>query len=124
MHNNNQEVSHIYPYVDDRTISVKQSNFDWDNDGIIRVVSVARRGQLTKISGEDVWVDDEFQILEEEKNTSLDMQFHKRKDIHSRNNNVVINVRNQYNELLPFFVIPIGGVPQYKYVIGAKKISK
>jgi hypothetical protein len=122
MHNNPNEVSHIYPFVDDRAISVKQMNWDWDSDGIIRIVSVARKGQLSKVSGDDTWVEDDFQILEGEKNTSLDLQLHKRKQSPSvRNNNVVINVRNQYNEVMPFFVIPIGGVPKYKYSIGVTK---
>jgi hypothetical protein len=124
MHNNPNEVSHIYPFVDDRVISVKQWNWDWDNDGIIRIVSVARKGQLSNVSGDDIWVEDEFQILEGEKNTSLDLQFHKRKyDPLVRNNNVVINVRNQYDEVMPFFVIPLGGVPKYKYSIGVTKKS-
>jgi len=121
MHNNPAEVSHIYPFVDDRTITVRQSNFDWDNDGLIRIVSVARKGQLSKVSGDDLWGEDEFQILEGEHNTSLDMQLIKSKSPAVRNNNVVINVRNQYNELLPFYVIPLGGVPQYKYNIGVRK---
>lgn len=123
MHNNPAEVSHIYPFVDDRTVTVKQSNFDWDNDGLIRIVSVARKGQNSKVSGDDLWGEDEFQILEGEHNTSLDMQLIKSKSPVVRNNNVVINVRNQYNELLPFFVIPLGGVPQYKYNIGVRKQS-
>lgn len=122
MHNNPNEVSHIYPFVDDRAISVKQWNWDWDNDGIIRIVSVARKGQLSKVSGDDTWVEDDFQILEGEQNTSLDLQLIKRKvPPLVRNNNVVINVRNQYDEVMPFFVIPIGGVPKYKYSIGAKQ---
>lgn len=124
MHNNAEEVSHIYPYVDDRTISVKLSNFDWDNDGVIRIVSVARKGQPIPVSGEDVWTEHEFKIFDEEKNSSLDLQFIKRQSPVVRNNNVVVNVRNQYNELLPFFVIPIGGVPEYKYDIGTEKIDK
>jgi hypothetical protein len=121
MHDNATEVSHIYPYVDDRTISVKLSNFDWDSDGFIRTVSVARKGQLSKVSGEDNWVEDEFKIFDEEKNTSLDIQFIKRKTPPVKNNNVVVNVRNQYGELLPFYVIPIGGVPTYKSTIAVKK---
>jgi len=120
MHNNPNEVSHIYPFVDDRTISVKQMNFDWDNDGMIRIVSVARKGQISRSSGDDVWGEDEFQILDDEKNTSLDLQLIKSKSPVIRNNNVVVNVRNQYNELLPFFVIPLGGVPKYKYQIGIR----
>jgi hypothetical protein len=118
------EVSHIYPFVDDRTISVKLSNFDWDSDGLIRTVSVARKGQLSKVSGEDNWVEDEFKIFDEEKNTSLDIQFIKRKTPPVRNNNVVVNVRNQYGELLPFYVIPIGGVPKYKSDVAVKKPVK
>jgi len=117
MHDSPVEVSHIYPYVDDRTISVKLSNFDWDSDGFIRIVSVARKGQLSKVSAEDIWIDDEFGIHGEEKNTSLDIQFIKRRTPPVKNNNVVVNVRNQYGELLPFYVIPIGGVPKYKATI-------
>jgi len=124
MHDNPVEVSHIYPYVDDRTISVKLSNFDWDSDGIIRTDSVARQGQLSKVSAEDNWIEDEFKIFDEEKNTSLDIQFIKRKSNPVKNNNVVVNVRNQYGELLPFYVIPIGGVPKYKYSVAAKKPVK
>ncbi|MFO7658087.1 MAG: hypothetical protein R6W78_13575 [Bacteroidales bacterium] len=121
MHDDPNEVSHIYPYVDDRTISVKLSNFDWDSDGFIRTVSVARQGQISKVSGDNEWVEDEFKILDEERNKSLDIQFIKRRNLPVKNNNVVINIRNQYGELLPFFVIPIGGVPKYKYSIGTKK---
>jgi hypothetical protein len=115
------QVSHIYPYIDDRTISVKISNFDWDNDGFLRIVSVARKGQIEPVSGDDNWAEFEFKILPEEKNTSLDIQMIKFKDKPVINNNVVITVRNQYGELLPFYTIPIGGVPKYKYSIGVKQ---
>jgi hypothetical protein len=124
MYDNPAEVSHIYPFVDDRTISVKLSNFDWDSDGFIRTVSVARKGQLSKVSAEDNWAEDEFKIFDEEKNTSLDIQFIKRKSPPVKNNNVVVNVRNQYGELLPFYVIPIGGVPKYKSEVAARKPVK
>lgn len=123
MHNDPNEVSHIYPYIDDRTISVEQKNFDWDKDGIIRVVSVARAGLPCKVSGDDTWEQSQFKILEEEINTSLDFQFIKKKSPPVKNNNVVVSVKNQYGELLPFYTIPIGGVPKYKYSIGVKKKS-
>ena len=123
MHNDPNEVSHIYPYIDDKTIKVVQKNFDWDNDGIIRVVSVARAGLSCKISADDGWMQSEFVILDEEKNTSLDFQFIKKKSPPVKNNNVVISVKNQYGELLPFYTIPIGGVPKYKYSIGVRKKS-
>jgi hypothetical protein len=112
-----EQVSHIYPYIDDRTISVRQKNFDWDSDGFIRIVSVARKGLFEKVSGEDNWVESEFKVNDEEKNTSLDIQMIKKKNNPVKNNNVVIYVRNQYGELLPFYTMPIGGVPKYKYSI-------
>ncbi len=114
MHNDPDQVSHIYPFVDDQTISIKQVNFDWDSDGFIRVVSVARQGDLNKVSADNEWKETIFDVFEEEKNSSLDIQFIKKRNPVVKNNNVVINVRNQYNELLPFNTIPIGGVPTYK----------
>ncbi len=119
LHDDPMEQSHIYPYVDDRTITVKMANFDWDNDGFIRVVSVARKGQMAKVSNEDNWVESEFKVLAEEKNTSFDIQFIKRRSPAVKNNNVVIYVQNQYGEMLPFMSIPIGGVPKYNYTIQA-----
>lgn len=123
MYNEVEEVSHIYPFVDDRTISVRLSNFDWDSDGFIRTVSVARKGQLSGVSTENVWETSEFKILDPEKNTSLDIQFIKKKNPPVKNNNVVIYVTNQYGEFLEFFTSPIGGVPKYKYSIGVKPLQ-
>lgn len=122
--NDTVNISHIYPYVDNRVVSIKQTNFDWDSDGEIRTVTVARLYQLNKVSGEDEWAESEFKIVDKEKNTSFDFQFIKRKDPLVRNNNVVISVRNQYGELLPFHTVPIGGVPKFQYGAAAKPIKK
>jgi hypothetical protein len=125
MYDNPKEVSHIYPYVDNRTITVKVMDFDWDNDGFIRVVSVARKGLMCKISNQDEWATTEFKVLDEEKNTSLDFQFIKKLNPPVKNNNVVVNVKNQYGENLRFNTVPIGGVPKYKYNgIDVKKPNK
>lgn len=113
MHNDFDEVAHIYPFVEEGTISVKISNFDWDYDGNIVVISVARQGREVKVSGEDHWARDELRVLEEEVKTSFDFRFVKARPL-VKNNNVVVNVRNQHDETLPFYTIPIGGVPQYK----------
>jgi hypothetical protein len=123
MHNNPEEVSHIYPFVDDQTVTVKLSNFDWDNDGFIRTISIARKGQLSPVSNEDNWVTSEYKILPDEKNTSLDIQFIKKKTPPVKNNNVVIYVKNQYGQNLEFFTSPIGGVPKYKYSINVEKLE-
>jgi hypothetical protein len=122
MWDNPNNISHIYPYVDDKVISVKITNFDWDNDGIIRVVSVAKNGLKVEVSGEGDWKSTVLPVVAEEKNTSFDIQFIKEKYI--KNNNVVIYVTNQYGELLPFYVSPIGGIPKYKGKIKTTPVKK
>ena len=120
MHDSASEVSHIYPYIDDKTISLKQSNFDWDSDGMLRIISVAKNGEMMKVSGNDEWVTSTHKVVAEEKNTSWDIQMIKFKNKPLKNNNVVIFLENQYGELMPFYSVPIGGIPKYKYSIGIK----
>jgi len=115
-----KQICQIYPFVDDKTISVEVANFDWDNDGMIRIISVAKNGVLCEVSGDDNWKVNKFPIVPEEKNTSLEIQFIKNQKIQIKNNNVVIIVRNQYGISLPFFVLPIGGVPVYSPKIKMK----
>jgi len=115
-----KRVCQIYPYVDDKTISIQVSNFDWDNDGIIRIFSVAKNGIPCDVSSEDNWVVREFPIVAEEKNSTIEIQFIKNKVLLVKNNNVVIAVRNQYGVSLPFFVVPIGGAPVYSPKIRMK----
>lgn len=119
--NDQAQISHLYPYVNDRVVSVKFSNFDWDDDGYIKVVSVARRGDFAKISKENEWVNSTHAISESEKSTSLDVQFIKKKSKLVKNNNVVLYITNQYGEFLPFYTAPIGGIPKFKYSIGVQK---
>lgn len=121
--NNQQSISQIYPYIDNETISIEVSNFDWDSDGVIKVISIAKNGLLCKVSGEDNWENTFFPILEEEQNTSIEIQFIKNKKIKVVNNNVVIIVKNQYGVSLPFFVIPLGGAPVYTPKIRMKGIK-
>jgi hypothetical protein len=107
-------VSHIYPYVEDGTVSVRISNFDWDLDGSIMVISVNRVGSDILTSNEDHWTHDELRVMEEEIGTSFDFRFIKAKPNLVRNNNVVVNVRNQFGDAMPFYTIPLGGVPKYR----------
>jgi len=115
-----KHVCQIYPFVDDRTISIQISNFDWDSDGIIRIFSVAKNGILCDVSGEDNLIVREYPIVAEEKNSTLEIQFIKNQTIQVKNNNVVIAIRNQYGISLPFYVVPIGGVPVYSPKIRMK----
>lgn len=120
MHDNPNEVSHIYPYIDSRVVALKQTNFDWDNDGMIRIISVGKNGEQMKVSGDNNWSTSQHNISPAEKNTSLDIQLIKNKTTTIKNNNVVIYLENQFGELMPFYSVPIGGVPKYKYSIGMK----
>jgi hypothetical protein len=60
-----KQVCQIYPYVDDKTISIEVLNFDWDNDGIIRIYSVAKNGILCPVSGDNYWTEKKFPINKE-----------------------------------------------------------
>lgn len=111
-------VSHLYPFVGRSVTAVKVKIFDFDNDGIIRMVSIAKKGEITKPNSNGAWIENTHKISREEINTSLDIQFIKQKDL--RNNNIVVVIANQYGDLLPFYCTPIGGVPKFQYKIGAK----
>ena len=124
LHDNVNEISHIYPYVDPESTKIQVKNFDWDDDGTIRVISEVRREQKIPVSGENTWATEEFAVYEEEKGKSLDIQFFKRKSPVVKNNNVVIIVRNQRGDLLKFWASPIGGIPKYKYGIEVQKKTK
>lgn len=109
---------HLYPFVSPGVISVKVHTFDFDNEGKMRMVSVRKKGETLKSSGDGNWAMTELKIEKEELNTSLDVQLMKTLPV--VNNNVVVYITNQYGETMPFFTIPIGGVPKYKYKIGSK----
>jgi len=123
LHDNPNEVSHIYPYVDPESTKIQTKNFDWDNDGTIRVTSEVRREQPIQVSGENTWATTEFAVMEGERGKTLDFQFIKGKPP-VKNNNVVITVRNQRGDMLKFWASPIGGVPKYKYGIDVQKKTK
>lgn len=115
-----EHISHIYPYVDDKVVTVHIHIFDFDHDGIMRIISVAKPGESIKVSGEDEWVESIHKISDSERKTSLDIQFIKLKNV--ENNNVVMYITNEYGELIRFNTIPIGGIPKYDYKIKVKSI--
>lgn len=113
MWNDFKSVAHIYPYIDTGIISIKISNFDWDNDGQILVVSRYKQGIGIPVSNEDDWKFATVPIEPAEVNSSLDIQFHKQQGVLVKNNNVVIKTETQRGDALPYFASPIGGVPVY-----------
>jgi hypothetical protein len=124
MWNDTKSVAHIYPYVDTGIVSIKQRNFDWDDDGAILVVSTYKQGIPVPISNED---DEKISIIPVEQaeiGKSLDFQFHKKQGALVRNNNVVVSLENQRGDALQFFSSPIGGVPVYQTVMTIRKKQK
>jgi hypothetical protein len=113
MWNDYKSVAHIYPFVDTGIVFIKQSNFDWDNDGKILVVSRYKQGIEVPVSNEDEWASSNIPIEPAEINSSLDFQFHKRQDELVKNNNVVMTLKNQRGDAVKFYSSPIGGVPVY-----------
>ncbi|MDG5799587.1 hypothetical protein QA597_04340 [Marinilabiliaceae bacterium ANBcel2] len=120
LHDDPGEVSHIYPYITDDVVAIKQSNFDWDHDGILRIISPSKNGEMMAVSGDDEWVSSTHTISDRDRNSSMDIQMIKCPDMAMRNNNVVIYLENQYGELMPFYSVPIGGIPRYEYSIGIR----
>lgn len=124
LHDDAKSTSHIYPYIDENVISIAISNFDWDSDGEIRLLSVSKNSIKCATSADSDWANSVHKIDDEERKTSLDIQFKKNPAAPAKNNNVVLFITNQYGELLPFYTTPIGGIPQYKYDIGVKPTDK
>jgi len=124
LHDDAKQVSHVYPYIDNKVISIKQSNFDWDDDGDIKIYSVAILAYSVKVSSNDKWETSQYFIKSAEKGKSLDIRFQKSSTKKVRNNNAVFYVTNQYGEFLPFYTVPIGGVPKFKGSATAKPLNK
>lgn len=111
-------VSHIYPFINEDVVSIKIHTFDYDNDGIVRIISVAKRYEPVIVSTDDKWESSMHKISEAEHRKSLDIQMIKTMDV--RDNNIVFYITNQYGKSLPFYTSPIGGAPKYKPTIGVK----
>ena len=124
MWNDFKSVAHIYPYIDTGIVSIKQTNFDWDNDGTVLVVSRYKQGLSVPISNEDNEVSSKIAIDDKEVGSSYDFQFHKKQGELVKNNNVVIKLETQRGDAIKFFSSPIGGVPVYNAAIGTTKIKK
>ncbi len=107
-------VAHLYPYMDSKSIAIKQSNFDFDTDGEIRLYSAVKNCHPMAKSTNGQWASSKHQISERERNACIDIQIHKK---NLGINNLTFFITNQYDEAMPFFTIPIGGVPKYEYEI-------
>lgn len=112
-------ISHVYPFVSPGVISVRVNTFDYDDEGAVKIISVAKKGEAVLASGDGQWNISQHKIVTGEANTSFDVQFVKQKAVN--NNNVVVYITDQYGALLPFYASPIGGVPKFKGKIVVKE---
>lgn len=119
-----KDVAHLYPYVESNVYSIRLSNFDFDSDGNINIVSIAKNGEMSKSSGDNVWENTSHLIVEKEKKTTLDVQFIKNKKVLIKNNNVTLYVTNQDGNLLPIYTVPIGGTPRANSKVQFKQKKK
>ncbi|MES2387780.1 MAG: hypothetical protein V4543_07240 [Bacteroidota bacterium] len=115
--NEPNEAAHFYPFIDKNVVAIKQHNFDFDSDGFIRLTSVAKKEHALEGSADGQWMESTTPITEEEQNTSIDIHFMKKTN---RSNDMVFYTTNQYNESIPFFSVPIGGIPKYRYKVNVE----
>ena len=112
-----QATVHLYPFVNERVVSIKQSNYDLDDAARITVFSVAKNGQLAPASGDGQWTSSVLPITDKERGLSLDFRL---TSTTKTPNDLVFYVTDQYDAALPFFAVPIGGPPRYRYDIDMK----
>lgn len=110
-------VTHLYPFADENAVAIKQHNFDFDGDGYIKLYSVSKNGHTMAVSGDNNAVASVHKLTEEEKGKSLNIQIIRKG---SFSNDMVFSVTNEYDKPIPFFAVPIGGPPKYKYTISVK----
>lgn len=111
-------ISHIYPFINEDVVSIKIHTFDFDNDGIVRIISVAKKYEPVLVSGDNEWKSSLHQISDAERRKSLDIQMVKTSA--NKDNNIVFYITNQYDKLLPFYTSPLGGAPKYIPTIKVK----
>jgi hypothetical protein len=110
-------VTHLYPFINERVISIKQSNFDADDDISMKIFSVAKNGHDATASGDNRWASSTHAISEKEHGLSVDLRISSRS---RASNDLVFYVTDQYDTALPFFAIPLGGPPKYRYDVDVK----
>jgi hypothetical protein len=108
---------HLYPFANEHVVSIKQSNFDIDNSAKLTIFSVAKNGHLAAVSGDGQWTSSILPISPKEYGLSLDFRLVSKATTF---NDVVFYVTDQYDTALPFFAVPLGGPPRYKYDIDMK----
>jgi hypothetical protein len=106
--------AYFYPFVDINTVKLIQHNFDFDNDGAIKIYSRIKNGHLSSFSNDGTWSKGIHVIENEEKGKSMNLRLIKRA---SFKNDMTLYITNEYNIPVPLFATPIGGMPKYIYKV-------
>lgn len=106
------KVSHIYPFINSDVVAINIHNFDFDHGGKMYLYSVSKNRHPIRTGGDDVWETSRHKIDPEELNSTIDIQI---VNNGLKNNNIEIVITNEYNKPVPFYTVPIGGPPKYKY---------
>jgi len=118
--NTSKQISHLYPYIDQSTISIKQFNFDFDNDAYVKLIAMSHPGLRVATSNDAVWASSLHPMHEKDKKTCLDILIVKTGT--KSKNNVVFYIVNQLDKYMQFHSIPIGAIP--KKTIGIKPVKR
>lgn len=116
-----ESIAMFYPFVNKDVISLKVHTFDFDNDGRIVLYSSTKNRQKINHSGDNEWAESVHAIQPEERNTTLNIQIIKKDH---RKNDMAMYVTNQFNKPVPFYAIPIGGSPKYRYNVNIHYFAK
>ena len=105
--NNPDQVSYLYPAIPEGADYFLMNNFDFDNDGEITIFTTTGRKKSIKVSGDQEWIRDDFDIRDVEGPGSLEICITKSKERSFRNNIVVVNTRyKDVDNAQRYFTIP------------------
>ncbi len=113
--------TYFYPFVDKNTVKITQHNFDFDNDGAIKVYSSLKNGHYSNFSSDGKWSKGVHSIEKEEQGKSMNIRLIKRATFQ---NDMTLYITNEYNIPVPLFATPLGGMPKYVYKVDVKYKTK
>jgi hypothetical protein len=90
-----EEVGHLYPLITEETRKIVLSTYDMEGEGSISVVSPDGKIREMKISGDDEWIKNEFEIREPEKGKILDIRISNSKNPEIQDNIITIRLVDQ-----------------------------
>lgn len=108
LHESSSQISHLYPYVDNNVLALKQHNFDLDGVCDISIYSIEKAAEKGECSGNSEWAESLHHVKESEREACMDFQLINNHSGTAKNNNVVLYITNQYGEFLPFMTVPLG----------------